>query len=534
MIDSSWHIEEPAPDEVVAVGAPGTLVTLHFIRSALRRRWRVWGAFACLGMLLGLVWTVAIPAKSVGTATLLLAHDPTTDPDQAMSTDVSLLRTRTLAAAVIDQLGLKMTPEAFQKSVTPTPVSSSVLVLDVSAPDDRAAVTRARALAAGFLRFRTTQIHLQSKALVDGYGGRVAQLQKQADSLTRQYNSLGATPAGRSQAADVLAQRSQVNAEISTFQQTIQDTALKTNSIVAASHVLDEAGVAPHSAKKRVVLAVGSGMIAGTAMGMGFVLFTALTSERLRRRDEVAAALGAPVRVSVGALRRGRLWSRLPGHRSDSERDVQVLVHGLESLTQPRKRTSRKTRPPGFALATLGDAHLATVVLASLAARLSRRGMAPFVVDLTESGRLEDALKDALGRHSDDKAAQGPSPTVYRPDGIPFLAHGPVGATGSFGSDLGQDDPRRSAWDSADVVLVLADLDPAVGVDYLNTWTDEVVLLVAAGESSAERLRTTAELIRSADLALPFAMMVGVDQTDESLGVPEALEAAWRDSGQTP
>lgn len=535
MIDSSWHIEEPVPDDTVTTNAPGVLVTLHFIRTALRRRWRVWAAAAAVGMLLGLVWTVAVPAQSTGTATLFLAHDPMTDPTQAMTTDVTLLDTRTLAAQVVGDLGLAVSPESFKGSVTATPIGSNVLVITVSAPDNQAALTRSRAMVSAFLKFRTEQLRAQSNALIDGYSRRVASLQKQADRLTKQYNSLAASGSGRSQAADVMAEKSQVNAEIGTFQQTIQDTTLKTNSIIAASHVLDPANVVPHGAKKRAALAMGSGMIAGTALGMGVVLFSALTSDRLRRRDEVSAALGAPVRVSVSTLQPRRPWYKRIPRRSGNRRDVQVLVHALESLAPSRKRTSHKTRASRVALATLdradvGTADVATVVVAALAAQLTRRGLAVFLVDLSEAGHLDRVLADELSR-DDDKSVHGAPPVVFRPDGIPFLARGPVGAHTGAVTDLGDQD--RAAWDRADMVLTLAEVDPAIGAEHLASWTDDVVLVVAAGRSSAERLRSTAELVRSADLGLPFAMMVGADRTDESLGLPEALDADWAESGRS-
>ena len=77
------------------------------------------------------------------------------------------------------------------------------------------------------------------------------------------------------------------------------------------------------------------------------------------------------------------------------------------------------------------------------------------------------------------------------------------------------------------MALTLAEVDPAVGVEHLRSWSEEVVVLVAAGRSSAERLRTTGELVRSAGLRLLFAMMVGTDRTDETLGLPEKTLSAW-------
>ena len=151
MIDTSWRIEDPDPVEPTVGSTSSGFVSLHFLRSALRRRWPVWVAIAAVGMLLGIAWTGLVPMKGQGTVTLLLAHDPGTDPAVAMSTDVSLLRTRTVAQTAIDDLGLEMTPEAFQETVAITPVTSSVMQIDVAGPDDASAVARASALSDAYL-----------------------------------------------------------------------------------------------------------------------------------------------------------------------------------------------------------------------------------------------------------------------------------------------------------------------------------------------------------------------------------------------
>jgi uncharacterized protein involved in exopolysaccharide biosynthesis len=530
MSESSWRVEESTYEERPSSGPTPVLVTLHFIRSALRRRWRFWVGAGCIGMLLGVAWTFGVPAKSTGTVTILLAHDPAKEPSQAMATDMSLLRTRTVATAVVRQLDLKMQPDVFQQTVSMDPVSTDVLVIQVSGPDPTAAKLRAKTLSAAYLRFRTEQLRAQSAALIDGYTKRVDSLQRQSDQLTNQYESL-AGPAEQSQAADVLAQRSQVNEEITGIQQSIQDASLKTQSIITASHVVDPASVVPQSLKKRAVLAMGSGLIVGTAMGVGLVLFTALTSERLRRRDEVAAALGVPVRLSVKSF--GGRQRRRAARGSAAARDVQVLAHGLDSAISPQKKTSRsKGRTPRLALASVDNADAATQVVALLGAQLAHRGVRVFLVDLSEAGGLEEGLTAALKSMTGDVDPEH-KPVVFRPEGVPSLSRGPAGLGAGLGADQPVTDARRSAWDRADAVLVLADLDPAVGADHIRSWADEVVLLVTAGRSSAERVRTSAELVRSADLGMPFAMMVGADPTDESVGLPEALEPEWAATRRT-
>ena len=103
MMSSTWRIEEPPSGAPTKVGPQ--LVSFRFLLDALRRRWRTWVGCGLAGMLLGAAYVLLVPATSVGTVTLLLAHETGADPAVAMATDVSLLRTRTVAQTVGDLIG---------------------------------------------------------------------------------------------------------------------------------------------------------------------------------------------------------------------------------------------------------------------------------------------------------------------------------------------------------------------------------------------------------------------------------------------
>ena len=72
-------------------------------------------------------------------------------------------------------------------------------------------------------------------------------------------------------------------------------------------------------------------------MAHRIVIVTALVSDRLRRRDDVAEALGAPVRLSLGPLRRRRLL-RLPGQAAQQHRDMKRIVAHLRGIVPGRSR----------------------------------------------------------------------------------------------------------------------------------------------------------------------------------------------------
>src|SRR5207342_1419266 len=109
------------------------------------------------------------------------------------------------------------------------------------------------------------------------------------DELRTQYDAL--LSAGHtSQATDLLGQLTSLDSETQALQQKADDVTLRQDSVV------------PESSLGRLLLAIASGVLIGAALAIGVVLFVAVTSDRLWRRDEVATALGVPVRYSVGKI----------------------------------------------------------------------------------------------------------------------------------------------------------------------------------------------------------------------------------------
>ncbi|KHL10333.1 hypothetical protein CLV56_1079 [Mumia flava] len=573
--------EAPGPSEAVPGATSSVLVSLHYLRSALRRRWRVWVGAGVVGFLLGIAATVVVPASSAGRTTVFLEHDATVEPSLAMATDLNLLQTRTVAARTIDELGLDMTPEDFQATIKAEPLTSDLMVISVYAADDATAKLRAKTLTEVFMDFRADQIVAQSDALVEGYQDRVDTLQRQSDRFMKQYEVVSATPDSGSQAADLLTQRTQTDEQIGQLQQQIADAQLQSASIVQASQVVDEASLVPRHPRRRTALAGLSGMVGGVAVGMGFVLAVAITSDRLRRREDVSRALGVPVRIGVGEITASR-WA--PWHGRRARHATTLLVHSLEHALD-----HLPTRPLRVALAAVDNVDDTVALVAALGVDLHRRGTAVLLVDLSRAGVLEDAverraaaeerrvsqqhqaaeqeaeellrtavaleeeaLADGTIRRTDNglatalrlrshaereaeellqtavdleedaarsdgvvsPAQAAPGPVVFRSESAAQLARGPLDGAG----DLPAGDRRRAAWDDAEITLTLVETVPDGGLESLASWADLAIPVVTTGRSSAERLRTTTELVRAAGLQLPFAVMVGCDPTDESIG----------------
>jgi uncharacterized protein involved in exopolysaccharide biosynthesis len=277
------------------------MVSLHFVRSALRRRRLVCVLSAVLGMLAAATFLVAFPVVHNATASLRLAHDLETDPSRAMATDVSLLRTRTVASRTIERLGLTMTPDDFIKSVTVVSVSSELLELKLTAPSNTEAVRRLTALTSVYLQFRSDQLSAQSDALIAGMKQHIQTLDAAAATLTKRIDDLThkAGSANTEKLSDAISQRAYVQGRIDTLRQSVEDATLKNQAVLSSSNVLDPPAAEVGGVMRRIALALASGLIGGAAIGCGAVLFFAIISDRLRRRADVAEALEVPVPVSV-------------------------------------------------------------------------------------------------------------------------------------------------------------------------------------------------------------------------------------------
>lgn len=557
MIDVSWHIEEE-DREGELTGPPRALLgTWHYLRNSLRREWRTWMGMAAVGAILGFAAVYLLPASSTGTVTVLMSHPANLDGPSAMATDLSLLNTREVAAKTVSQLGLKLTPEAFQATVAAEALTTEILTITVSAPDDRSAVARANALTQQYLDFRAAQLRSMASGTISGYQKRIAAMQQQVTALNTEYAQVSEQgAAGQNRASEILTQRSELNSQITDMQQAVEDAALAPDAAISSTHVIDPARALRRSGKKTIVLDVGSGLIAGTALGVGFVLFRALTSDRLRRRRDVALALGTPVRFSVASQRgRERRPGRLGGRRARKGwhgRDLEALVHGLESAVMRPSTvaatggapTSNPTATPtttatsgprqSVALAAIGNAGVAATVVGALATHLRRLGLSVFLVDLSPSAALVAHMSSTRRRRrllfrkrsrAEGMAHGGADSAVFRPSVGPGLARGPREAAAGTLVDLPSDDAWLGSWYAADVVLALAEVDPGLDAENLRSWVSQVVPLVTAGQSSPELLQTTAELVRAAALPMPFAMMVGCDDTDESLGLVDPSHA---------
>jgi capsular polysaccharide biosynthesis protein len=507
----AWNIPDDAPEDPSDPVRPlATLVSFHYLRAALRRRWRVLALFALLGVLLGAAFLAAKPPPRMATTTLRLAHQEQADPSGAIATDISLMTTRTVAERTIKALGLTMSPEGLMDSVQAVPSGSpEILQLTMSAPTDADAVRRLERFTKEYLNFRAKQISVQSDIMIKGYEDQIVALRSQAQTLGKRIESLAASgDTATDRLTDAVTEQSQVNEKIGTLQTAVDNATLRQKAIVSASSVIDPAApLPPGGPHRRMVLVLASGLIGGLAIGFGVVVLRAILSDRLWLRMEVAAALNASVLLSVRRIAPlpRLLWivRFLPGVRA---RDACRAVDRRRMAYAIAKAVAEPGHRPSLAVVCLGNSDEMCFGLVAAAVELQHHGRTATIVDLTEAGRIASAVARSASGGAEE------TPAVFRPRVVPSLAKGPTQIDSNW-EDVALANARNR------VTLILADLDPAVGVDHLTAWTDSVIVAMTAGRSSVELVRTTSDLVRSVDLKLRGAVLLGAVRDDMSSGI---------------
>ncbi len=497
-----------------------------FIKATLRRRIRFWSTISVVGLLIGLGLYVKFPPNYNATAGILIMNGPNEDAATAMKTNASLAQSFPVAEQVVRQLGLQQSAVKLMAATNVTVTTGQELTITVSAPSADAALARTNALAAAFLQFRTTYLKIQQQELFAELNRQQTQAQQRLDSINAQIKVVTAEPSSQTQQANLQKlQKQELGAsnalgEIQAYVISAEAASkTTTDSMVQNSKVLNPALLAKYSRVKSMVLDVAGGLVGGMALGMGIAVAGALMSDRLRRRDEVAEAFGAPVGLSVGVLRKPRRL-RVINPRQAAQRDLdmrRVVAHLRNAVP------GSSGGPASLAVVAVDDADVAARAVAALAVAYASEGKRVIVADLSSGTHLAHLLGvKGAGMHTISREGADLLVAVPEPDDV-----APVGPLP--GSTLSvvlakPDKALVAASNSAAVLLTLATLDPAFGSEYLATWATDAVVVVTAGQSSEERIRGVREMLRLAETRLDSVVLVGADKNDQSIGVAETRD----------
>ena len=219
-------------------------------------------------------------------------------------------------------------------------MTGQILAIQVKASSAAEAEAETNALASAFLAYKAQQLRTYVTLSASSLDGQITDRKASIAALQSQISTLTGNAAVPGQTSELAS----LQRRLATAQTTLHDiefssrssevtTAAGTSTAIRGSYGLGSATPLKHSRVKSLIIYLLSGAFAGAVLGMGAVAVRALLSDRLRRRDDVAHALGASVRLSVGRVRLRRLLPGAPrGLRTVSLPPVQRITGYLRGV----------------------------------------------------------------------------------------------------------------------------------------------------------------------------------------------------------
>ena len=506
-------------------GGSGTgLVSFGYLWSALRRTARMWLALGLVGLILTGGYALAFPRPPQATVSVLVVDDPSQNPADESATDVALAQSLPVATAVVHQLGLNQAPSKFAGTYAAVATTPQVLTITAQGSTSQGAVNTASAVATQFLKLRAAYEQTQQQQTQAQLNQQVAQAQQSLNSVNAQLKQVQVEPASAARTSKLHSLEAQQTAAAGALT-TVQNYAATTQaagqtlsqSMVSGSRVLNDAVPVERSVLKSAVLYGIGGLIAGLVLGMAIAVIGAITSDRLRRRDDIAVAFGAPVRLSVGPLRERPGASLLPGQAAIRQRDAGRVLDLLGNAIPGSSKG-----PASLAVVAVDDPSSVARLMVELAAAKAGAGSKVVLADLSDGAQAARLLQ-FRGPGIGEAGAEDARIAVVVPGADEIAPVGPLQSPATPEGYAEADEALASACADADLVLSLVTLDPAFGAEHLATWATDAVAVVTAGRSSSVRIGAVGEMIRLAGTRLGSVVVIGADPADESLGSAAAL-----------
>ncbi|GAA2296880.1 Wzz/FepE/Etk N-terminal domain-containing protein [Streptomyces kunmingensis] len=450
--------------------AAAPLLDLHALVVAVRRRRRLWGSLALLGLLVGAALAVLRPPPPSAVTKVLVAHqeDQPNDTGTLIRTDVELLGTTRIADAALRSLKSPDKAEDFMRDYRGTGVTNNLLQIDVTADTDAQAVARARALADAFVADHVRRMQDSAKA-------EAKALRDQRDRMRRELDQVNESIGGRSPESDpessastesLFARRAELTSRIADFDQRAEEARMGTPRLVAGTQIVDAPRAVRHSLPKSAATNAVIGLVLGLVLGLAVAAVGSVVADRPVLRREIAANLGSSVLTEL-PRRSGRLWQR---RRTRAAR---------ERLTATLARAVRGSAEP-LSLLELGCARGTTAIALNLAGALAAEG--PLVI-------------------IDGLPGQQLAESRQKPEGVSV-----VGAEGAAALSPQQ---RR---------LGVGSVAPGTAWTDLRYLGGRTVLVVRAGHGSAAWLHTVARQLADQRITVLGVVLIDPDPRDRTDG----------------
>ncbi|HET9058927.1 MAG TPA: Wzz/FepE/Etk N-terminal domain-containing protein, partial [Acidimicrobiales bacterium] len=297
-----------------------------FLRALRRRRLAV-VALVLLGLFGGTAYTVLMPPMQKASALVIVPASATAGsgatPAQANATQIVIARSLPVLSAAGASVSPPLSYTAARKRVDVSALSDTVLQVEASGTTARDALALANAAANDYVAYTDRTATAASTGAVAGLKKEAAQLTHQVESLQRQIDAVtrrlghekASTYAGERDAAllaNLGSSQQAVSLDLNNVSSQIVAAQLSSSELAGSTRVLQAALTVPGSIGSQVLFPL-AGAVAGLLGGLLVVVLWARSDRRIRSRDELAVAIGAPVVASssAGPCRSAKDWRTL-------------------------------------------------------------------------------------------------------------------------------------------------------------------------------------------------------------------------------
>ncbi|HEV2068419.1 MAG TPA: hypothetical protein VGR26_01350 [Acidimicrobiales bacterium] len=280
---------------------------------ALRRRWRLLILLVVAGMAAGLLFSMVRGPKFVAGAAVLL-------PPARLDAEGNLLRDINTeshvagSAEILDRAGKALTPpvgaEELRRRINVQPLSADIIEVRAEARSPGDAEFLAQSVAREYVAYANAEASEQADTSIEVLEQRGTELEEEIGRLQEQIASAraqlaaeepGSTGALRQRAIvdSLLARESDAGRQLALLETQIAESQLEFELSRRGTRLLGTTTNAERTPLSRPPRNVGLGAVAGIFTGTVVALMLEHRDRRIRTRDEIADAIGAPVVASL-------------------------------------------------------------------------------------------------------------------------------------------------------------------------------------------------------------------------------------------
>lgn len=470
---------------------------------ALQRRWTILAAALVVGVALGSFLGLREPTVFVARSGVLLppaALDASGKPLRNVSTEVQIAGSSAVLSRAVERLEPRPTVRSLRRNVRVRALSPDILQITAESESSRRAARIADTVASAYVDY-------SGGAAMEEADVHVAELRDQAAELDRRIIQLEGDMASARARLSEMDQQSQealrqaalldsvrlsqveTARELSSLNARIAEVQLNAKLARRGVRVLETAIPPSTPTRTRLITSLGLGIVASLFVGVVLAIAREQGDRRLRTRDEIAQAVGAPILLSFAVPARVR------------DKDCRTVYTSWEPSSVQQYAISGALRALGIPSNALATGLVVVTLPGDSASALFALHLAVFVADNGTRTALvihgDDATTSMIRAACRTEAHRSPRPNL---------------------EVYGNDELREHAAVVAPATITLSTEPSSVFVAVTPKRSTASILAVSSGYATSETLASAALSCLDAGYPLRGVAVVNPDLSDRTTG----------------